>query len=628
MKKKITIVTVLTVLILFSNSISNAQTFQWVKNQTHNISFNPDFASSPSASDNNGNSYLASIYNYKLSYTLDFLGDFSLKKFDPSGNQLFNKIFYGKLLINGLQTDGGRNVYLSGLFMDTLKIDSVNYLFNTGSGFNVNYFIIKLDENGNLVWKKNINMIYTADYYLGTVRVRGNYLYAGFSTFSISYIKKYDLNFNELINITQTTRSVTSIDVDPQGNIFAAGATGSGTVTFGNLVTSTSFVYNIYFVKYSSSGNCKWAKFVQDVTFQKVNIACDNSGNLFAAGDLSGSFMFGNIQSQGPQWVYDFFLTKLDSSGNFLWLKEVPHTPTIAGDAKKAKINCIAADMQNNVYFCGFLRGSINWGNNVITTCTGVSDIIILKFDPNGIIQKGKRAGGTGGNRADNISLDISGNVFVSGNFSSTAVFDSISVHGTGNINSFLTKMLSSTIGTINLSVIMEGFYDATADNMRMKDTIRIILRNSLSPYSIVDSAKAMIDSNSFTGSFQIMNATTGNYYLQSKHRNALETWSSVAVNYIQGSKLNYDFTSSASQAFGNNMIRVNNTPLRFAIYSGDVNGDGVIDLADMGNIDNDVFNFASGYLNTEINGDGTVDITDAAIADNNAFNFVTKITP
>jgi len=211
-------------------------------------------------------------------------------------------------------------------------------------------------------------------------------------------------------------------------------------------------------VKYNSAGVCQWARFVQDLTFKHVDIECDHQGNLIASGDLFWSFMFGTIQSQGPQWIHDFFITKIDASGNFLWLKEVPQTATITGDAGKADINGIAVDLQNNIYFCGFLRKTIDWGNNIITTAPGFSpDVLLLKLNSNGKIIYGKTAGGNSSDRADCISLDNAGNVFISGNFASTASFDTVSVTGTGNLNSFLAKMSSClTSGSVNLSLIME----------------------------------------------------------------------------------------------------------------------------------------------------------------------------
>ncbi|MDQ3021651.1 MAG: FG-GAP-like repeat-containing protein [Bacteroidota bacterium] len=182
--------------------------------------------------------------------------------------------------------------------------------------------------------------------------------------------------------------------------------------------------------------------------------------------------------------------------------------------------------------------------------------------------------------------------------------------------------------GLISLKVIMEGFYNNQTNNMRLSDTAKIYLRNSLSPYSNIDSSEAVIDANSFTGLFQIMHALSGNYYIVVKHRNTIETWSNTPLSYISNTTVNFDFTTSASQAFGNNMKQVDTGPIRFAIYSGDVNQDGTVDLTDGSMIDNHSRNFVSGYVPTDLNGDATVDISDATIADNNQFKFVSVRKP
>jgi len=75
-------------------------------------------------------------------------------------------------------------------------------------------------------------------------------------------------------------------------------------------------------------------------------------------------------------------------------------------------------------------------------------------------------------------------------------------------------------------------------------------------------------------------------------------------------------------------MKQVDASPLRFAIYSGDVNQDGIVDGTDASLVDNDAFNFVTGYVGTDVNGDDVVEASDAAIVDNNAFNFVGSITP
>ena len=65
-----------------------------------------------------------------------------------------------------------------------------------------------------------------------------------------------------------------------------------------------------------------------------------------------------------------------------------------------------------------------------------------------------------------------------------------------------------------------------------------------------------------------------------------------------------------------------------FAIYSGDVNQDAVIDFIDQIFMDNDASNFAVGYLNSDLNGDSLVDVTDQGILDNNIANFIGVISP
>jgi hypothetical protein len=63
-------------------------------------------------------------------------------------------------------------------------------------------------------------------------------------------------------------------------------------------------------------------------------------------------------------------------------------------------------------------------------------------------------------------------------------------------------------------------------------------------------------------------------------------------------------------------------------IYGGDVSQDGFIDTADMTPVDNDSFNYLSGYLNSDTNGDGVVDTGDMTMVDNNASNYIGTQTP
>lgn len=176
---------------------------------------------------------------------------------------------------------------------------------------------------------------------------------------------------------------------------------------------------------------------------------------------------------------------------------------------------------------------------------------------------------------------------------------------------------------TLNVTALMQGFYDSTENKMR-SDTARMYFRIPLPPYPFVDSSKAVLDSNG-NATFYFSKVNSG--YRVFRHRNSIETWTPVPIPFI-GDSSSYDFTTAVTQAYGNNLIQVDNSPVKFAIFGGDVNQDGFVDASDAGAVDNDATNFETGYLSTDANGDNVIDAADAAIVDNNASNFVGAIRP
>jgi hypothetical protein len=156
------------------------------------------------------------------------------------------------------------------------------------------------------------------------------------------------------------------------------------------------------------------------------------------------------------------------------------------------------------------------------------------------------------------------------------------------------------------------------------QDTITVELRNSTSPYTLVESRRTLAGQGlpAVVNFSSITNGTP--YYIVLKHRNSIETWSSTARSF-NSNYMRYDFTTSPTQAYGNNMYDLIGS---MALYTGDANQDGTVDGSDAGLIDNDAFNFVNGYVSTDLNYDDIVDATDASLADNNAFNFVGVVRP
>lgn len=175
----------------------------------------------------------------------------------------------------------------------------------------------------------------------------------------------------------------------------------------------------------------------------------------------------------------------------------------------------------------------------------------------------------------------------------------------------------------LNLTMLIEGFYDTVTAAM-IPDTVVVHLRSSSPPYHSIDSCRRRLDQYGQC-ELEFFNASpSSSYYLAIRHRNAIETWSAIPV-YFQGYSASYDFTVNASGAYGSNQILKGS---KYCFFSGDVNGDGTVDLADLAIIDNDVFAVRTGYVRTDLNGDMITDISDLLYADNNSCRYVTLMRP
>jgi hypothetical protein len=195
-----------------------------------------------------------------------------------------------------------------------------------------------------------------------------------------------------------------------------------------------------------------------------------------------------------------------------------------------------------------------------------------------------------------------------------------------------LNLSVNSCFTTLNVKVFLEGFYKGNGsmaptlsdleiiNDITATDSVQVNLwsAGSLSNASPDYNAKVILHTDG-TASVQFPGATLGNsYYVSIKHRNSIETWSAAPI--LISSNTSYDFSSDLEQAYGDGF----NAPMKlmgngvFAIYSGDVNQDGGIDIFDMQITENDAAQSAFGYYNSDCNGDGSSDIFDMQIIENN----------
>ncbi len=175
---------------------------------------------------------------------------------------------------------------------------------------------------------------------------------------------------------------------------------------------------------------------------------------------------------------------------------------------------------------------------------------------------------------------------------------------------------------SVELNAKIQGFWDGNEMN---EDTVTVLVRASLNPYNIVDTAKVLLNSNGYA-LVNFDNISSGiYYYLVVKHRNSIETWSKSVVQFNTGDPIVYDFTTSKTKAYGDNQILVSG---EYCIYGGDVDQSGSVNLTDVLQIYNNSMGFSYGYDVTDVTGNNITNLEDVILAYNNSVAFVTKIRP
>ena len=404
-----------------------------------------DYANSI-AVDSSGNTY---VTGYFASSTITFGTttllnmstppdlDIFLTKYDANGNVIWAKSA-GSIhddVAHSISLDASGNIYIAGEFAGpTLTIDTITL---TDSSYS-DIFIAKFNADGNVLWAKSIGG--THDDWANSIAVdpSGNFYIVGWydsptlsfgSTTLTSagseeiYLAKFDTNGNPIWAKSATGTAwdcANSVAIDSYGNVFFSGGFESSTLNFGSTTLTNVGGEDIFLAKYDSSGNIIWAKGIGGTSGRNANsVAMDALGNV----SLSGTFYSPTISigattltnADNTSNTADLFLAKFNTGGNALWAKR-------AGGTDSDWSNSITIDPSGNIYMTGgFASPSLTFGSTTLTN-TGYYNIFLTKYDAGGNVLWAKKAGDAGFEDANSIAMDMTGNIYIAGNFCSNAL--------------------------------------------------------------------------------------------------------------------------------------------------------------------------------------------------------------
>jgi hypothetical protein len=191
----------------------------------------------------------------------------------------------------------------------------------------------------------------------------------------------------------------------------------------------------------------QWAKQIGHIgNVNGYAITTDAQGNVYTTGRFSKTTDFdpgvGTFSLICQSLFYNMFISKVDAAGNFVWAKSFSGTGI-------AQAFDIKVDASGNVYTTGDYSYIIDFDPGVgtfTTICspTGGGGIFVSKLDPLGNFVWAKQIGGPG-EEAKSLALDLTGNIFITGSFASTADFDpgigSYTMTPVGNGDAFILKL-------------------------------------------------------------------------------------------------------------------------------------------------------------------------------------------
>ena len=115
------------------------------------------------------------------------------------------------------------------------------------------------------------------------------------------------------------------------------------------------------------------------------------------------------------------------------------------GGVSNDKAYNIAVDSSGNTYITGYFQSTVDFGGGDITSA-GAGDIFVLKLNSSGVFQWVKTYGNTNGEQGEDIAVDSSGNVYITGGFRETIDFGGGDVTSASSSDIFVLKLNSSGV--------------------------------------------------------------------------------------------------------------------------------------------------------------------------------------
>lgn len=298
--------------------------------------------------------------------------DVFLLKINPLGDAIFAFSFGGQFGDSGhwIKIDKFGNIYLTGMFDGTCDFDP-GVGSNTINGYQ-DIFVAKYNSNGQHLWAKalsgnNVLVAHTIELDQHQNIILGGY-FRGSADFdpgpailtytsnwnSDSFITKWDSLGNYIWSSFYGGAShdeSMALCLDANDNIYTTGYFQDSCIfNVGNSqqVLTTNAIFCSFVSKFDSTGQCQWAKALEEKTTTSTNyatsISVDFADNIYLAGSYQGTVDFNpdiGFAIESSRGISDAYLLKLGSCN----LQIAATSPVLICSGESTNLVCFGASI-------------------------------------------------------------------------------------------------------------------------------------------------------------------------------------------------------------------------------------------------------------------------------------------
>ncbi|GIV34150.1 MAG: hypothetical protein KatS3mg031_1685 [Chitinophagales bacterium] len=368
--------------------------------------------------------------------------DFWIIRLDANGDVVWQKVYGGSStdIANAIRPTKDNGYIVAGYTTST----NGDITGNHGSQ---DFWIVKLDAAGNLLWSKTLGGTGADAAYAITQTSDDGYIVAGYTASSNGDVTGY-----------HGGRDFWVVKLDNTGNIIWQRALGGSnlddardvlqtldgnyvvagyTLSSDGDVSVNKGVFDYWVVKLDTSGNIIWLRTFGGSSSDKATAVEQTSDGGYLVAGSTASF---NGDVSGNHGLLDFWVIKLDSAGLLQWQK------TFGGSANDEAL-AVVAHIDNTITVAGYSASS----NGNVAANNGGDDFWIIRLTSAGNMVWSKNLGGSSADRAHSLCITAQGYVALAG-YSASANGD-LSINKGGN-DAWITHLaLCSPTVTVDSTV-------------------------------------------------------------------------------------------------------------------------------------------------------------------------------